>query len=268
MPQADLATAQVRHFYHLEAAAPTDPSWQWRADHGHIFRFEWLPLDPPPALIPPQDGWLRHLPAGPGPAQVIIEQGDLALRKLQPHPTDYAALQRWLSDPRVLEFYAGRDQAFDLARVSAQFDPAAAAAAGETPCLIFYKGWAAGFLQFYPLASQAACADYGLTAAGSLSAAGDLTAASGNPWALDLFIGQPELWSRGLGTKLLNAFADWLFSNTPATALAVDPHADNLRAIRAYEKAGFRRHKLLPAHKLHEGKWVDCVVLVKSAFGN
>ncbi len=262
VPQADLSRTQVRHYYHLEAIAQTDPTWQQRADHGHIFRFEWLPLDPPPALIPPQDGWLRRLPAGPGPAQVIFEQGDLALRKLQPHPADYAALQRWLSDPRVLEFYAGRDQTFDLARVTAEFDPAAAAAAGETPCLIFYRGWAAGYLQFYPLLGDAARAEYGLSARPGLQARNGLPP-DRNPWALDLFIGQPELWSRGLGTKLLNAFADWLFSNTPATELAVDPHADNLRAIRAYEKASFRRHKLLPAHELHEGKWVDCVLLVR-----
>ncbi len=253
--EADLARRQVRHYYHLEATAPTDPAWQRRADRGHIFRFEWLPLDPPPALLSPQDGWLTLLPAHPAPAEMIFEQGDLALRKVQPHLADYAALQRWLSDPRVLEFYAGRDQIFDLERVSTLFDPVAAAAAGETPGLIFYKGWAAGYLQFYPLIGAAARAEYGLSTEEGASA--------DEIWALDLFIGQPELWSHGLGTQLLNAFAEWLFAHTPATALLVDPHANNQRAIRAYEKAGFKRLKLLPAHEFHEGRWVDCLVLRK-----
>ncbi len=253
--EADLTRVQVRHYYHLEPTAPTDPAWQWRADHGHIFRFEWLPLDPAPALISPQDGWLRYLPASPDAARVIFEQGDLTLRTLQPHAADYSVLQRWLSDPRVLEFYEGRDQTFDLARVATQFGPAAAAAA-ETPCLIFYKGWAAGYLQFYPLLDEAARAEYGLSSEERASTGTEI-------WALDLFIGQPELWARGLGSRLLNAFAEWLFTHTPAAELAVDPHADNLRAIRAYEKAGFKRIKLLPAHELHEGKLEDCVLMVK-----
>ncbi|TLN07962.1 acetyltransferase, partial [bacterium] len=216
------------------------------------FHFEWLPLDPPPALIPPQDGWLRWLPDQPAPADVLFEQGDLALRRLQPHPADYAALQRWLSDPRVLEFYEGRDLPFDLARVMEKFDPALATARGETPCLIFYRGWAAGYLQFYPLRTDEECDAYGLPN-------------NCGAWALDLFLGQPELWGRGLGTKLLDAFAAWLFTHTPATALAVDPHAGNLRAIHAYEKAGFHRVQRLPAHEFHEGKWVDCVAMVRLA---
>lgn len=250
VPEADLATVQQRDFFLLEPTAPTDPAWQIRADRGHLFRFEWLPLQPPPGLIPPQDGWLKYLPACAAPAERIFECGDLALRKLQPCLADYAALQRWLSDPRVLEFYEGRDRPHDLERVRTNFDPADAAAAGETPCLIFYRGWAAGYLQFYPLQSEEDCAAYGLTA-------------GGNTWAMDLFIGQPELWARGLGTKLLNAFAEWLFAHTPAEALAVDPRADNARAIRAYQKAGFRRVAVLPVHELHEGAWQDCVILVR-----
>jgi len=252
VPTADLATGQLRHFYHLEACAPTDPGWQQRGDRGHLFQFAWLPLDPPPALIPPQDGWLRFLPPNPAPVELLFELGDLALRKLQPHPADYAALQRWLSDPRVLEFYEGRDQAFDLARVMRDFDPAAAAAEGETPCLIFHKGWAAGYLQFYPLRSVADYAEYGLPN-------------TANVWAMDLFLGQPELWGRGLGTQLLKTFSAWLFASTPAAALVVDPHADNARAVRAYEKAGFRKVKLLPAHELHESKMVDCLLMEKEA---
>lgn len=257
-PAADLVTRQQRHFFQLEPTAPTDPAWQQHADHGHIFRFEWLPLDPPPDLIPPQDGWLRYLPPQPRPAEVIFQSGELALRKLQNYPTDYAVLQRWLSDPRVLAFYEGRDQPYDLARVMAKFNPVALSARGETPCLIFHQGWAIGYLQFYPLRSAAERAEYGLSDETNLSLGDDA-------WALDLFIGQPELWARGLGTRLLDAFATWLFAHIPAAALVVDPHAGNLRAIRAYEKAGFKRIKTLPGHECHEGKWVDCVLMARFA---
>ena len=37
----------------------------------------------------------------------------------------------------------------------------------------------------------------------------------------------------------------------------IDPHVDNPRAIRAYEKAGFRKQRVLKEHEFHEGRWHD-----------
>ena len=37
-----------------------------------------------------------------------------------------------------------------------------------------------------------------------------------------------------------------------------DPQAWNERAIRCYEKCGFKKVKLLPKHELHEGEYRDC----------
>ncbi|GAB5749465.1 hypothetical protein JMUB7480_27040 [Staphylococcus aureus] len=36
----------------------------------------------------------------------------------------------------------------------------------------------------------------------------------------------------------------------------LDPHKNNPRAIRAYQKSGFRIIEDLPEHELHEGKKV------------
>ncbi|MEH1834506.1 MAG: GNAT family protein [Nostoc sp.] len=53
--------------------------------------------------------------------------------------------------------------------------------------------------------------------------------------------------------------AKWL---TDAQVLAFyegrDNPFDNPRAIRCYEKCGFVKVKLLPAHELHEGEYSDC----------
>ena len=49
-----------------------------------------------------------------------------------------------------------------------------------------------------------------------------------------------------------------LFEAKGADWVILDPHVDNARAIRAYEKCGFRKIKLLPEHEWHEGKYVDC----------
>lgn len=55
---------------------------------------------------------------------------------------------------------------------------------------------------------------------------------------IDLSIGEPQLVGRGLGSTVLRAFAERLVASGYPT-LVIDPDPDNLRAIRAYEKAGF-----------------------------
>ena len=57
--------------------------------------------------------------------------------------------------------------------------------------------------------------------------------------ALDLSIGPPELVGKGHGSAILRQFAATLFDEG-APRLIVDPHPDNKRAIKAYQKAGFR----------------------------
>jgi aminoglycoside 6'-N-acetyltransferase len=57
---------------------------------------------------------------------------------------------------------------------------------------------------------------------------------------LDQFIGEPEMIGRGHGAEMVRRHVEWLME-TGVPAVGVDPDPDNLRAIRAYEKAGFRR---------------------------
>ena len=52
-----------------------------------------------------------------------------------------------------------------------------------------------------------------------------------------------------------------------AEILLLDPHQKNARAIRAYEKAGFRIVKALPEHERFEGKKEDCW-LMESVLAN
>ena len=55
---------------------------------------------------------------------------------------------------------------------------------------------------------------------------------------VDLYIGEPDMLGRGHGSALLRQACDRLFA-AGVPAIGTDPHPDNLRAIRAYEKAGF-----------------------------
>ena len=56
---------------------------------------------------------------------------------------------------------------------------------------------------------------------------------------LDLTIGLPELVGVGHGPAILSQFAEELFEEG-APRLVIDPDPRNVRAIRAYAKAGFR----------------------------
>ena len=54
----------------------------------------------------------------------------------------------------------------------------------------------------------------------------------------DQYIGEPDMVGRGHGSLFVRAHCDRLFAGG-APAIGTDPHPDNGRAIRAYEKAGF-----------------------------
>jgi len=56
---------------------------------------------------------------------------------------------------------------------------------------------------------------------------------------IDQYIGEPDLLDVGHGSAFVRAHCDRLFA-AGAPAIGTDPHPENFRAIRAYEKAGFR----------------------------
>ncbi len=170
-----------------------------------------------------------------------FEEGEYCLRRMEDTLDDYSLLARWLTDERILQFYEGRDNPFPLEKVKVKYAPRVLSAEGVTPCIMEYECRPVGYLQFY------------LADPGEYQFDG-----RGKVYALDLFIGVPEYWGKGLGTQFLRLLLGYLFEDKGADWVILDPHVDNIRAIRAYEKCGFRRLKLLPHHELHEGKHVDC----------
>ena len=83
------------------------------------------------------------------------------------------------------------------------------------------------------------------------------------PFIMPQFIGEPDYWNRGIGTAFLQTVASYLKTCKSADCVLLDPHKNNPRAIRAYQKAGFRIVKSLPEHELHEGKKEDCWLMEK-----
>ena len=168
-------------------------------------------------------------------AETLLSDGIVSLRLMRDQAADFAALSGWLSDPRVLEFYEGRDSPLSIEEATREFSPSTMAAEANTPCFIEFEEVPIGYLQFYP------AVEYG-----------------DRVWGLDQFIGVPELWGRGLGTRAVNLIKNYLFLEQHAAKCILDPQATNHRAIRCYEKAGFQKVRLLERHELHEGEYRDC----------
>ena len=59
-------------------------------------------------------------------------------------------------------------------------------------------------------------------------------------YGIDQFIADAADLGRGIGSAMVAAFVRTLFENRAVTRVQTDPSPVNLRAIRAYEKAGFR----------------------------
>lgn len=59
-------------------------------------------------------------------------------------------------------------------------------------------------------------------------------------FCLDLFIGEEEYLNKGYGTKIVKLFIKKLVTEFKAKKILIDPACSNKRAIRCYEKAGFK----------------------------
>ena len=78
---------------------------------------------------------------------------------------------------------------------------------------------------------------------------------------IDLFVGAPYQ-DRGLGTDAVRAVARHLVHDRGHHRLTIDPVAHNARAIRSYEKVGFRRVGTMREYQRDpDGTWHDGLLL-------
>lgn len=59
-----------------------------------------------------------------------------------------------------------------------------------------------------------------------------------------MLIGDKAYWGRGIGLQVVRQFVRMLFTRFNVNRINIDTFADNVRAIRCYEKAGFVREGL------------------------
>ncbi|GIO30080.1 MULTISPECIES: GNAT family N-acetyltransferase [Paenibacillus] len=171
---------------------------------------------------------------------IRIREGELSVRSLTEE--DAPLLAAWLSDPRVLEFYEGRDRPHDLAQVYAHFYRKDSDSVRN---IVMYGDRPVGYVQYYEIDEEER----------------ELYGYAGTReriFGMDQFIGETDCWNRGIGTRLVQAVAKYLLSELQADRIVMDPQAWNARALHVYEKCGFVKKKLLPRHEWHEGAYRDC----------
>ncbi|MGM8214558.1 GNAT family N-acetyltransferase [Bacillaceae bacterium W0354] len=169
---------------------------------------------------------------------MLFRYKDLEVRHL--FKEDRYLLAKWLSDPMVLEYYEGRDNPFDVVRVESKFF----VEDGITRCIICYRGVPIGYIQFYQLDDDSRNL-YGYTCEEVV-------------YGLDQFIGEVEYWNKGIGTLLITSMVEYLYKEENADRIVMDPQVGNERALKCYEKCGFKKVKVLPKNELHEGEYRDC----------
>jgi aminoglycoside 6'-N-acetyltransferase len=146
---------------------------------------------------------------------------DIAFRPVT--AADYPLLLGWLEAPHVRGWWGDPDEELDQIRAMVEGRDT------TRPYLIELAGHPVGYVQvWYVDDNRAFASDYPWI--------DDLPAGT---VGVDLTIGDPALLSRGIGSAALAAFTARLRAEGHET-IVIDPDPANLRAVRAYAKAGFR----------------------------
>jgi aminoglycoside 6'-N-acetyltransferase-1b/aminoglycoside 6'-N-acetyltransferase-2 len=153
-----------------------------------------------------------------------IDTSALTLRLMTEN--DLGMLHEWLNRPHIAHWWSGESGRPTLAEVQEVYLPRALAKENVTPYIAMLDQVPVAYAQSY------------------------VVAGSGGGWwedetdpglrGIDQSIADPELLGQGLGTRLVRALVGRLFSDPSVTRIQTDPSPQNLRAIRCYQRAGFR----------------------------
>lgn len=173
----------------------------------------------------------------------LYTHGGITVRLLT--EADAPLLVKWLSDPKVLEYYEGRDRPQNLEMVMRHYFDRTQEI---TQSIVQYEDRDIGYIQYYPI-DEDERKEFGYE---------DFT---GSVYGMDQFIGEVDCWNKGIGTRLIASMVNHLRTAENAEKIVMDPQTWNERALRVYEKCGFVKKKLLPKHEWHEGEFRDCWVI-------
>jgi aminoglycoside 6'-N-acetyltransferase len=166
---------------------------------------------------------------------------------------DYALMVRWRARPHVHDWWDPDDPAPDLKAVHAHYGPHARSEDPTTACIIELDGAPIGYLQFYRWLAWPDDAD-------ALEVGADE-----DTFGIDLFVGEPDLIGRGIGTRTVSLICTHLERDEGASGVALVTETTNLRAQRAYEKAGFLKVRQVLDMDTRDGRRLRCWLMVRAS---
>jgi aminoglycoside 6'-N-acetyltransferase Ib len=154
----------------------------------------------------------------------MLKDSRVTLRPMTEH--DLPMLHDWLNRPHIIEWWGGESARPSLEDVYAKYMPRVLAKESVTPYIAMLGQVPIGYAQSYI----------------ALGCGGGWWEDETDPGVrgIDQSLAYPELLGKGLGTSLVRRLVETLFEDSSVTKIQTDPAPTNLRAIRCYQKAGFR----------------------------
>ena len=144
---------------------------------------------------------------------------------------DLPMLPEWIGRAHVREWWTGEEADLPAEAFRELYLPRVMAVEQVRPYIALLEGRPIGYAQSY------------------------VAKGSGGGWwegiddpgvrGIDQFLCDASDLGKGLGTRMVKAFVERLFSDPAVTRIQTDPDPANARAIRCYEKAGFRAVKTI-----------------------
>ncbi|MEZ4744344.1 MAG: GNAT family N-acetyltransferase [Bdellovibrionota bacterium] len=138
--------------------------------------------------------------------------------------SDLYIIENWLQQPHVKQYWDDGENWKD----SYEKHIPVTSSSVVRQFMVFHQDQPIGYIQFYWASKVGngwweSCAD-------------DII-------GIDQYIGIPNLINKGHGAKIISEFISYLKDNHKISKIITDPRPDNIRAIRCYEKVGFKRVK-------------------------
>lgn len=78
---------------------------------------------------------------------------------------------------------------------------------------------------------------------------------------IGIMIGEKDHWSRGYGADAITSFIRHLFDELNLNRVELFADSTNHRALKCYERCGFRYEGTYRAYRFKRGRYVDCVIM-------
>lgn len=153
---------------------------------------------------------------------------NISVRKMNNSLEDKSLILEWLTNPEVLKLAWGEGAPWDMQKIESEFGEKTNSSEDVTACIIECDSRAIGYIQYYPIERDSYAFNEQVPYEDFIGGYG-----------VDLFIGYPELWGKGIGVKIVSGMANYLLNTLGANVVCADPEENNQRSVRCWIKAGF-----------------------------